>query len=161
VKFLPLLLLLGATAARAALDAEGVALGASEADVKKQYPSAYCKPLEWPSRAADRRCDDGKGRFAGASVRITFYLKKDAVEAFEVRFSRRDAERIAAALAGRYGKPAFEERDGKGIRLEWRQRPPGAHAQPVRAVFSWGADKRRGQLLVARGDFEAEIYEVR
>jgi hypothetical protein len=154
VKLLPLLLLLAATSARAALDAEGVAIGASEADVKKQYPSAYCKPLEWPSRAADRRCDDGKGRFAGASVRITFYLKKDAVEAFDVRFSRRDAERIAAALAERYGKPASEERDGKGIRLEWREKP-------VRALFTWGADKGRGQLLVSRGDFEAEIYKVR
>jgi len=154
VKLPPLLLVLGATCARAGLDAEGVAIGASEADVKKQYPSAYCKALEWPNRAADRRCDDGKGRFAGASVRITFYLKKDAVEAFDVRFSRRDAERIAAALAERYGKPASEERDGKGIRLEWNEKP-------VRAVFTWGADKGRGQLLVARGDFEAEIYEVR
>jgi hypothetical protein len=154
VRLLALLLLLAAGAARAGMDAEGVAIGSSEEVVKKYYPSAFCKPLEWTSRVADRRCDDGRGHFAGATVRITFYLKKGAVEAFDVRFSRRDAERIAAALGQRYGKPATEERDGKGIRLEWRE-------EPVRAVFTWGADKGRGQLLVARGDFEAEIYKVR
>ncbi|MGQ0655651.1 MAG: hypothetical protein ACT4P4_25900 [Betaproteobacteria bacterium] len=108
MRLLALLSVLAAGAARAALDAEGVTIGASEEDVKKHYPSAFCKPLEWASRTAERRCDDGKGRFAGATVRITFYLKKDAVEAFDVRFSRRDAERIAAALGERYGKPALE-----------------------------------------------------
>jgi len=154
VRALPLLFLLVAGAARAALDAEGVAIGSSEEDVKKHFPSAFCKPLEWPSRAADRRCDDGRGRFAGAAVRITFYLRKDAVEAFDVRFSRRDGERLAEVLGKRYGTPAREQRDAKGIRLEWQEKP-------VRAVFTLDASKARGQLLVARGDFEAEIYKVR
>lgn len=154
MRLFAVLLLLAAGPAHASLDAEGVAIGAPEADVKKHYPSAHCKPLEWTSRAADRRCDDGRGRFAGASVRITFYLRKDAVEAFDVRFSRRDAERLAGVLLERYGKPVADERDAKGIRLEWREKP-------VRAVFTWGADKARGQLLVARGDFEAEIYKLR
>lgn len=137
----------------ALLDAEGVAIGAPEQAIKKPFPSAYCKPLEWKSRVADRRCDDGKGRFAGATVRITFYLRKDAVEAFDVRFSRRDTDRIAGALVERYGKPAMETRDDKGLRLEWRE-------QGVRAVLNAPADKGRGSLLVARGDFEEEIYKV-
>ena len=137
----------------AVLDAEGVAIGAPEAEVKKHFPSAYCKPLEWKSRAADRRCDDGKGRFGGANVRITFYLRRDAVEAFDVRFSRRDTDRIVKALVERYGKPAVDKRDDKGVRLEWRE-------NPVRAVLSAPADKGRGSLLVARGDFEEEIYKV-
>jgi hypothetical protein len=154
VKVLPLLLLLAAGTAHAALDAEGVAIGASEGDVRKHYPSAYCKALEWPSRAADRRCDDGKGRFAGLGVRITFYLRKHAVEAFDVRFDSRDAERLAATLVERWGKPAADERDAKRIRLEWRDKP-------VRAVLTAYLDKRRGSLLVARGDFEEEIYRVR
>jgi hypothetical protein len=153
VKLLLLVLLSAAGAAQAALDAEGVPIGAREADIKKPFPSAYCKPLEWKSRVADRRCDDGKGRFAGATVRITFYLRQDAVEAFDVRFSRRDTDRIAAALVERYGKPALEKRDDKGLRLEWRE-------QAVRAVLDAPADKRRGSLLVARGNFEDEIYKV-
>lgn len=154
MKLLPALWLVASASAHAVLDAEGVAIGASEAEVRKQYPSAYCKPLEWTSRAADRRCDDGRGRFAGASVRITFYLKKDAVEAFDVRFDRRDAERLATALVERYGKPAVDKRSAAGITLVWSEKP-------VRGVLTWSADKRRGQLLVARGNFEDEIYKIR
>ena len=154
MKLLPGLLLALALPAHAALDAEGVGIGASEGDVKKQYPSAYCRPLEWSSQAADRRCDDGRGRFAGVNARITFYLRKGAVEAFDVRFATREGHRLAAALLERYGKPATELRQPKHIRLEWRQ---GA----VRAVLDAPLDKRQGSLLVARGDFEDEIYKVR
>jgi hypothetical protein len=153
-RFPALVLALAALPAQAALDAEGVAIGASEGDVRKQYPSAYCRPLEWPSHAADRRCDDGRARFAGVNVRITFYLKKNAVEAFDVRFVARDGERLAASVLERYGKPETEVREPKRIRLEWRQ---GA----VRAVLDAPLDKRQGSLLVARGDFEEEIYKVR
>ena len=147
----------------AAYDADGVPLGASERDVRKRYPSARCKALEWASKAADRRCDDAKAVFAGIETRITFYLKKDAVEAFDVRFDTQFAERIAGTLKGRYGKPASEEREAaertdKPVRqlykVLWEN-------QAERAVLTALSDKRRASLVVWRGAFEEEIYRVR
>ena len=138
----------------AAFDAEGVALGVPEMRVKQAYPSAFCKPLEWASRAADRRCDDGKARFAGIEARITFYLKNDAVEAFDVRFDSRDTDQMAAVLLKRYGKPVNEERSGKLVKLEWQDKA-------ARAVLTSVADRRRASLLVYRGAFDEEIYKVR
>ena len=40
-----------------AFDANGVKLGDNEAAVKKVFPGIRCKPLEWKSDAADRRCE--------------------------------------------------------------------------------------------------------
>ncbi|TAK39553.1 MAG: hypothetical protein EPO29_10895, partial [Betaproteobacteria bacterium] len=60
--------LLAAPAAVWAFDLNGVALGAREADVKQAFLSAYCKPLDWKSRAADRRCDDARIAFGGISA---------------------------------------------------------------------------------------------
>ena len=138
----------------AAFDAEGVALGAAEREIKKRFPSVYCKALEWASRAADRRCDDAKGMFAGVEVRITFYLKKGALEAFDVRFDARDTDRIAGFLKSRYGAPASEDREKLVYKLQWE-------AKGERAVMTAVTDKRRVSLLVWRGDFEEEIYRVR
>ena len=144
-------------------DANGVALGGSEAQVKKAFPSALCKPLEWSSRAADRRCDDGKIAFAGAEARITFYLRKDSIRAFDVRFDNRDLERVGAFVKGRYGKPLAEttekiEREGKPAREVYKARwEKGAdHALLVSQL-----EKKRASLSVSRGDFEEEIYRVR
>ncbi len=95
----------------AAYDVNGVGLGARESEVKKRFPSIHCKELEWKSLAAERRCDDSKVAFGGAEVRITFYLRKDAVQAFDVRFDARDTERIAAFAKSRYGAPVSEARD--------------------------------------------------
>ena len=142
------------TPVSAAYDANGVALGASEMELKKAFPSAFCKPLEWASRAADRRCDDAKGMFAGVEVRITFYLKKGALEAFDVRFDARDTDRIAGFLKSRYGAPASEDREKLVYKLQWE-------AKGERAVMTAVTDKRRVSLLVWRGDFEEEIYRVR
>src|SRR6266850_1845361 len=103
-----------APSAAAAYDANGVALGASENDIKKRFPSAYCKALEWASRAADRRCDDAKISFSGAEGRITFYLRKNAVQAFDVRFDTKDLERVLVQLRSRYGKPVSEVKDSIG-----------------------------------------------
>src|SRR3954464_12476127 len=100
-----------APAAAAAYDANGVALGASEDDIKKRFPSAYCKPLEWVSRAADRRCDDAKISFGGAEGRITFYLRKGAVQAFDVRFDTKDLDRVTKLLKTRYGNPVSEVKE--------------------------------------------------
>ena len=160
-----LLLLLCALAApaRADYDANGVVLGASELDVKKAYPGVYCKPLEWRSAASDRRCDEAKVPFAGVESRITFYLKKDAVQAFDVRFETKDLDKVVAFLKKRYGKPLSEtkdafERKGRGgkeiYKALWE-------AGKDRAVLVAQLDKKRGQLTVSRGDWEEEIYRVR
>ena len=162
-----LFLLLGAMAfmapALAAYDANGVPLGASEKDVKKAFPSAYCKPLEWKSAASDRRCDDAKVAFAGVEARITFYLKNDAVQAFDLGFSTSELDKVVAALKSRYGKPSSETKDviervGKEPRVIfkalWEQgRDKASLVVPM--------EKKRAQLTVSRGNWEEEIYRVR
>ena len=147
----------------AGFDADGVPLGASEKDVKKRFPSARCKELEWASVAADRRCDDGKAAFAGMETRITFYLKQGAVVAFDVRFDVRFTERMASTLKGRYGKPAAEERE-KPDRPDAPKREVYTvswEGRGERAVLTSVSDQRRGSLLASRGRFEEEIYRVR
>lgn len=151
-----------AAPAWAAYDLDGVALGASESQVKQRFPGVYCKALEWASLAADRRCDESRVQFGGIEVRVTIYLKKDAVEAFDVRFDSRDAERLAGFLKSRYGKPRSEareqfERRGKAreiYKVRWENKGE-------RAVLSAQPDVRRAVLTVSRGDFEEEIYRVR
>jgi hypothetical protein len=165
VRLLLVLLAVLAPAAQAfaAYDANGVALGATETDIKKRFPSAHCKALEWQSRAADRRCDDAKISFGGVEARITFYLHKDAVQGFDVRFETKQLEAVMKQLRQRYGKPVSEVKD-----------PIGAGDKPVRelykvlwetgkdhAVLTAQLDKPRASLLVSRGDFEDEIYRVR
>src|SRR5262245_52138439 len=84
-------LLLAPGAAFAAFEVNGVALGGSEQDILKRFPSAHCKALEWKSKAADRRCDDAKIVFAGGiQARVTFYLSRNAIQAFDVRFDTRE-----------------------------------------------------------------------
>jgi hypothetical protein len=100
--------------AYAAFDVNSVMLGAPEAEVKRRFPSANCKKLEWESRAADRRCDDSRINFGGVEARVTFYLRKDKVEAFDVRFDSRDLEPVVAFVKQRYGAPATEQRDTLG-----------------------------------------------
>lgn len=166
MKFLLLLglnLLFAAMPALGAYDANGVGLGAQEKDVKERYPSAYCRPLEWPSLAADRRCDDSRAELGGVKVRLTFYLKDDAVEAFEVRFDTRDLERMLGVLRAGYGAPASEgresiEREGQPARSFYRALWKG---RGERAMLSAELDQRRASMLVSRGDFEEEIYRVR
>jgi hypothetical protein len=157
----PFLLLGLAGPATAALDANGVGLGASEREVKKAYPAAYCKPLEWKSDAADRRCDDAKVSFGGVPGRITFYLRKDAVQAFDLRFETRDLERLVAVLKSRYGKPASETRDTLAARDGRELYKALWEAGKDRATLVSQAGKNRGQLTVSRGSFEEEIYRVR
>ena len=155
------LILLLIPASAWAYDANGVSLGASEKTVLQQYPSAYCKALEWASEAADRRCDDAKIQFGGVGARITFYLKANAVQAFDVRFDTQDAERVAAYLKKRYGKPAAESRSkldtrrgGALYKVQWEK-------AGEQAVLVSQADKRRASYTVSRGDFEEEIYRIR
>lgn len=158
-----ILVLLALPGAVHGFDANGVKLGANESAVKAAFPEAHCKPLEWKSDAADRRCDNSRIRFAGQSARITFYLKGNAVQAFDVRFPGSDFEAVAKTLKARYGKPAFEghesirRRNGSEhevYRLRWRK---GSD----RATYSARAGEKRSELLVWRGDFDVEIYRVK
>jgi len=160
------LLLLGfaGSVSAAPYDANGVALGASEVEVKKRFASVRCQALEWKSKAADRRCDDAKIVFAGVPARITLYLSRDVVQAFDVRFETRETERVSAFLKKQYGEPLAETRDT----IESKDKKSARHIYKIRwesgrdhAVLVSEAEKSRSSLLVSRGDFEEEIYRVR
>lgn len=143
-------------------DANGVALGASEEKVLERFPKARCKPMEWKTDAADRRCDDAPAQVGGSQARVSFFLKANAVQAIDVRFEARDLERVAAYLKAHYGAPDAEgretiERRGSRrevYRLRWRR---GAD----RAVLSAPAGQRRVDLNVWRGNFDTEVYRIR
>jgi hypothetical protein len=155
--------LLGAASAFAAYDVNGITLGASEREVRQAFPSAYCQALEWKSVAADRRCDDSRIAFGGAPARVTFYLKHDKVQAFDVGFDPRDRVRVVAFLKTQYGAPASERTDtitrqGKEDRniykAVWRD-------GDVTAQVTVRLGTRYALLEVARGDFAQKIYEVK
>jgi hypothetical protein len=145
-------------------DINGVALGGREAEVQKAFPSARCKPLEWKSDAADRRCDDARISLGGAEARITVFFKADAVQAMDLRFDIRDLERVKEALRARWGAPqaeateTFAARDNKKDRRVYKMRwEKGAD----RAVLTAQLDKKRATLEISRGSFPQEIYRVR
>ncbi len=160
---LAIVMLLGAASAFAAYDVNGITLGASEREVRQAFPSAYCQPLEWKSVAAERRCDDSRISFGGAPARVTFYLKHDKVQAFDVAFDPRDRERVVAFLKTQYGDPAAErtdtitrqgKEDRKIYKAAWRD-------GDVAAQVTVRLGTRYARLEVARGDFAQKIYEVR
>jgi hypothetical protein len=144
-------------------DANGVQLGAKEADVRKVFPSAHCRPLEWKSTAAERRCDDAQVVLAGARARITFYLKADSVQAFDARFEERDLKRVEEALRKSYGDPFAESRD----KLERRNGEVRTITKirwekgDQRAVLTSQEKRKRVDLNVWRGKFDEEIYRIR
>jgi hypothetical protein len=148
----PLLLLLAALPALAAYDVNEVTLGASEKDIKARFPYARCRPLEWPTRAAERRCDDSRIQLGGIDASVTFYLKRDALEGFDVRFDKEQLERMVKFLRERYGKPLAEGPDP--VKLEWKDKD-------THAVLTAEPKRRRASLFVSRGAFEEEIYKVR
>jgi hypothetical protein len=156
-------LLAAAAPAVLAFDANGVALGGREADVKRAFPAAHCKPLEWKTDAADRRCDDGKASIGGVQSKITFYLKADVIQAFDIRFSANDAERIKAHLRSAWGKPLSEttetmsRKDGEGRKISKARWEKGVD----RAIFTSAQDRRRGGVEVSRGNFPDEVYRVK
>jgi hypothetical protein len=146
-----------------AFDVEGVGLGASEADLRATFPSAYCKPLEWKSLAAERRCDDARISFVGTDARITFFLHDGKVQGFELRFAARDRPRVEAALKSKWGPPSGETRD-----LIKRKGQKDAEVYKItwdrardRATLTWRPERKRSWLMVSRGDFAEEIYRVR
>jgi len=168
VRLAPILALplLFAAASARAFDANGVVLGASEADVHKVFPSAHCKPLEWKSAAAERRCDDAQVVLAGAPARITLYLKSDRVQAFDVRFDERDLARVVESLKARYGAPLaetherIERRGGERSVVDVAASPlfGDADAAPDGVVIvlrDRSAERRLEQLEAERERFEA------
>jgi hypothetical protein len=155
-----------AAPAGAAYDIRAVKLGAAESDVKRALPSAHCKALEWKSKAADRRCDDSRVVFGGVEVRVTLYLKNDAVEAFDVRFDTKELDRFTTFLKTHYGKPVAETRD------TYHSGKPGKDSKDrqvykvlwekdgERAALTAQLEKRIASMLVSRGAFDEEIYRV-
>ena len=146
-----LFLLLFAGSAHA-YDVNGVPLGANEKEIKESFPYANCRALEWPSRAADRRCDDSRIIFGGVDASVTFYLRKGVVEGFDVRFDHRDAVGIVKFLRTRYGEPVLEA--SGTVVAQWKNKAE-------RATITSEKGRRRASLLVSRGTFEEEIYKVR
>ena len=152
-----------AVPAAAALDVKDITLGANERAIKLKFPSAHCKALEWQSKAADRRCDDSRVAFGGVEVQVTFYLRKDALEAFDVRFDTKELERFVKFLKSRYGEPRSEDKEsyarkGKSAREVYKAL---WESGKERAVLTAQLEKRRASMLVSRGDFDEEIYRVR
>lgn len=160
---LAILLFAPLAALAASFDANGVKLGDNEMAVKKAFPAIRCKPLEWKSDAAERRCDDAKAPFAGVEARVTFYLKADSIRGFDIRFDSSQIDPVAAFLRRRYGKPASEARE-KIVRKGKQER------EVLKILWEQGKDKallsalssgKRGSLSVSRGDFDEEIYRVK
>jgi hypothetical protein len=165
---LALLALAIAAPAAFAYDLNGMPIGGDEQTVKKVFPSAYCKPLEWTSTAADRRCDDAKIAVGGVPARLTVYLKSGAIQAYSVRFDSKDRERVIPHLKSRWGAPSSEKtetiarkgKDGKDkddrkvYKVNWEK-------GDQRALLTAQSDRKRGSLEVWRGNFIDEIYKVR
>jgi hypothetical protein len=155
--------LLALPAAALGYDINGVDLGGREAEVQKAFPSARCKPLEWKSNAADRRCDDARIPLGGAQAQLTVFLKAGVVQAMDLRFNGKDLERVKRDLLARWGAPlaeateVFADRAGKErsvFKMRWEN---GAD----RAVLTAPQDKKRATLEISRGNFPEEIYRVR
>lgn len=147
----------------AAYEVNGITLGVNEMAVKKAFPSAHCKPLEWRSEAAERQCDDAKITYAGIRARVTFYLHRDTVQAFTVRFGVNERERVANHFRSRWGAPASEitqsinRKDGDP-RQVWKLR---WNRGSDHALLTAKLDRKRATLEVWRGNFIDEIYRVR
>jgi hypothetical protein len=147
----------------AAYDLNGVGLGGNELSVKKTHPSVRCKPLEWKSDAADRRCDDAQISVDGVQARLTVYLKADVIQAFDLRCEIKDLDRMKKALQGRWGAPLGENTevfskkdkpDRKVFKMRWEK---GADL----AILTAQMDKKNVSVEVSRGSFPTEIYRIR
>jgi hypothetical protein len=149
--FISSLLLLFALPAFA-YDVNELKLGASEKEVLKRFPGAHCRPLEWPTNAADRRCDDSRIKVANLEGSVTFYLLRDAVEGFDLRFEKDVLPAMGKHFLDRYGKPVIQNKED--IVYEWK-----AGDEHARLTSEKG--RRRASLFVWRGTFETEIYRVK
>ena len=146
-----------------AYDINGIAIGGNEVDAKKAMPSTNCKPLEWKSDAADRRCDDSRVAVGGVESRITVFLKAGVIQAYDLRFDIKELERMKAHLKARWGAPLAEatevisrkdKEDRKVFKMRWEK-------GEERAVLTAQLEKKRVSLEVSRGNFPVEIYRIR
>jgi len=146
-----------------AYDLNGIAIGGTEIDAKKAMPSTLCKPLEWKSDAADRRCDDAKVAVGGVETRITVFIKAGVIQAYDARFDIKELERMKAHLRARWGAPLAEamdvisrtgKEDRKVFKMRWEK-------GEERAVLTAQMEKKRVSIEVSRGNFPVEIYRIR
>ena len=146
-----------------AYDLNGIAIGGKEIDAKKAMPSTNCKPLEWKSDAADRRCDDAKVPVGGIETRITVFLKAGVIQAYDARFDVNELERMKAHLKARWGAPLAEateviarkdKADRKVFKMRWEK-------GEERAILTAQLERKRATLEVSRGNFPVEIYRVK
>jgi hypothetical protein len=146
-----------------AYDLNGIAIGGKEIDAKKAMPSTNCKPLEWKSDAADRRCDDAKVPVGGVETRITVFLKSGVIQAYDARFDVNELERMKAHLKARWGAPLAEateviarkdKADRKVFKMRWEK-------GEERAILTAQLERKRATLEVSRGNFPVEIYRVK
>jgi hypothetical protein len=152
-----------ATHAESPYDVNGIKLGDREEAIKKTFPGIRCKPLEWKSDAADRRCDDAKIAINRVESRITFYLKADAVQAIDVRFDLNYQETMVAYLKQRWGAPLAEGREkivrkNQEERESYKVRWEKGHDRALLSSLSSGG---RVNLSISRGNFDEEIYRVK
>ena len=146
-----------------AYDLNGIAIGGKEIDAKKAMPSTNCKPLEWKSDAADRRCDDARVPVGGVETRITVFLKAGVIQAYDARFDVKELERMKAHLKARWGAPLAEvtevisrkdKEDRKVFKMRWEK-------GEERAILTAQLERKRATLEVSRGNFPVEIYRVK
>jgi len=146
-----------------AYDLNGIAIGGKELDAKKAMPSTHCKPLEWKSDAADRRCDDARVAIGGVESRVTVFIKADVIQAYDVRFDIKDLERMKTHLKARWGAPLAEAtdviskkdaKDRQVFKMRWEK-------GEERAVLVAQLEKKRVSIEVSRGNFPVEIYRVK
>ena len=163
MKRLCLVALLALSPAAFAYDVNGVGLGGREVDVKKAFPSAHCKALEWISDAADRRCDDARISLNDVETLFPGYLKANNIRAFDLRFDIKDLERVKETLKLRWGAPLGEvtetiSKKDKPDRMVFKMRwEKGAD----RAILTAQLEKKRATVEVSRGSFPDEIYRVK
>lgn len=147
-----------------AYDINGVGLGAREGDVKKTFPGAHCKALEWRTDAASRRCDDARIPLGGVEAKVTFYIKAGIIQAFDLRFDMKDLERIKSLLRSRWGAPLAEateviakrgsKDDRKVFKMRWEK---GID----HALLTAQLERKRANIEAARGNFFDEVYRVK
>jgi hypothetical protein len=161
-----LLLVLGLLAATlaSAYEVNGVNLGGSELEVKKAFPSAHCKALEWKTDAADRRCDDAMISLGGVVAKITVFLRADVIRGYDLSFDIKELERVKAHLKSRWGTPLAEateviargdKAERKVFKMRWEK---GADRAILTAQLE---KKKRATLEISRGTFPEEIYRVK
>jgi hypothetical protein len=151
-------------AAALAYEMNGVRLGGTELEVRKAFPSAHCKALEWKTDAADRRCDDAMVSLGGVVAKITVFLKTDVIRGYDLSFDIKELERVKTHLRSRWGAPLAEateiiargdKADRKVFKMRWEK---GADRAILTAQLE---KKKRATLEISRGTFPDEIYRVK